>query len=146
MPRHAKSTKVLRGRSMVAGLKEHAAELPNIAWGPGLRSVHEIAARFQAHLDALDEVAAREALWRAAVVKEARLEKELKKLLQRLTLFLQAVYGDESGRLRDFGLKPRKKAKISAQKMMFTIAKRNATRKARGTMGKKQKKAIKGAP
>ena len=146
MPRHAKSTKVLRGRSMVAGLKKHAPALSRVSWGSALRSADEVAARFQAHLDALDEAAAREAAWRAALGKEARLEKEIKKVLQQVTLFLQAVYGDESNTLRDFGLKPRKKAKIGPAKMALTVEKRNATRKARHTMGKKQRKAIKGAP
>jgi hypothetical protein len=146
MPRHPKSTKVLRGRSMIAGLKKHAPELPNMAWGPGLRSVHEIAARFQAHLHALDAVAASEVAWREALGKEAGLEKEIKSLLRRVALFLRGVYGEASATLRDFGLAPRKKAKISAEKMSLTVAKRNATRKARRTMGKRQKRAIKGAP
>ena len=58
---------------------------------------------------------------------------------------LISAFGGQDNALFDFGLKPRKKAKISAQKMLLTVAKRNATRKARKTMGKRQKKAIKGA-
>jgi hypothetical protein len=144
MPRHAKSTKVVRDRSMLAGLKKHSELLSRAIVGGILKSPAAVAARFQAHLEALDEVAAKHAAWRAALSHEERLEKELKKLMKTVGLQLTSVYGDDSPTLRDFGLAPRKNVKISAEKMVVTVAKRNATRKARHTMGKKQKKAIKG--
>jgi hypothetical protein len=145
MPRHAKSTKVLRDRSMVAGLKKHSQLLSRLNWGAIMRSPAAVAARFQAHLEALDEVATMQAAWRAALFKEERLEKEIKKLARTAGQYLLGVYGDDSPTLRDFGLAPRKKGKMSAEKMRQTVEKRNATRKARHTMGKRQKKAIKGA-
>src|SRR5450432_1667137 len=142
MPRHAKSTKVRRDRSMVAGIEKHSRELSPLNWGGAVKSLPAVAARFQAHLDALDEVAAREAAWRTALAREERLENEIKKLLKRVGLFLLSVYGDDSQTLRDFGIAPRKQPKMSVEKMLVTIAKRNATRKARHTMGSKQRKAI----
>ena len=144
MPRHAKSTKVARDRCMLAGLKKHSELLTRAVVGGVLKSPPAVAARFQAHLDALDEVAAKQAAWREAVGNEERLEKEIKELMGPLGLCLSVVYGAASPTLRDFGLSPRKSAKISAEKMVQTVAKRNETRKARHTMGKKQKKAIKG--
>jgi hypothetical protein len=141
MPRHAKSTKVQRARGMIAGLKKHAERLVN----PRLESLETIASRYQAHLDALDKVAAAHAAWMQAVRDEVRLETELKKLTERLRRYLQGIFGDHSAALLDFGLKPRKKAYISAEKMLRTVEKRNATRKARGTMGKRQKKALRRA-
>ena len=145
MPRHAKSTKVLRDRSMLAGLKKHSELLSRAIVGGILKSPAAVAARFQAHLDALDDVAAKQAALREALSNEERLEKEIKKVMRIVGLQLTSTYGADSPTLRDFGLAPRKNVKISTEKMLLTVAKRNATRKARHTMGKKQKTAIKGA-
>jgi hypothetical protein len=144
MPRHAKSTKVVRDRSMLAGLKKHSDLLNRAIVGGILKSPAAVAARFQAHLDALDDVAAKQTAWREALSNEERLEKEIKEVMRTLDLQLTGVYGADSPTLRDFGIAPRKNVKISVEKMVQTVAKRNATRKTRHTMGKKQKKAIKG--
>jgi hypothetical protein len=138
MPRHAKSNKLQRARGMIAGLKKHAVQLVS----PWIDSA-AAAARYQAHLKALDTVAATHAAWMQAVRDEMRLERDIKKLTERLRQYVQGVLGEDS--LRDFGLKPRKKAYISAEKMLRTVEKRNATRKARGTMGKRQKRTLKRA-
>ncbi len=139
MPRHAKSTKVLRNRGMIAGLQKHASTLK----AQGVGSPAAFGARFQAQLDALDRIAAAHAALRDALADEERLETEIRKLAARVTDFVLATFGETSVVLYDFGLKPRKKAKISAAKMLRTVEKRNATRKARGTMGKRQRKALK---
>jgi hypothetical protein len=142
MPRHAKSTKVERDRGMLAGLKKHASRLDSFAHAPGLESADAVASRFQAHIDALDRVAATHAAWLQAVRDEESMEPEIKKLTERLRLYLSGVFAGSAAFLGDFGLKPRKKARMSVEKMRLTVEKRNATRKARGTMGKRQKKAL----
>ena len=129
---------------MVAGLRKHSPELGAMA-GPITKSLPAIVARFEAHLEAMNEVKATEAAWREALLEEERLEDEIKKLMSRVGPYLIVVYGEASQTLRDFGIAPRRKGKLSAEKMLVTIAKRNATRKARHTMGKKQRKAIKGS-
>jgi hypothetical protein len=130
---------------MIAGLKKHASSLGVLANAPEFESSAAVASRFQAHLDALDKVAATHAAWLRAIRDETRLEGEVKKLLLPLRMLLSGVFGDDPAILHDFGLKPRKKAKISAEKMLRTVEKRNATRRARGTMGKRQKKALRRA-
>lgn len=145
MPRHAKLTKIRRDRSMLAGIKKHSARLDEGPWPPHLPSPSALAARFQAHLDSLDTVSAKEAAWRMAIRKEERLEEEMKDLASRTRLVLIALYGPDSPALIDFGIKRKKPIKIGAEKMLRTIEKRNATRKARHTMGKRQRKAIKGS-
>ncbi len=138
MPRHAKLTKVQRNRGMIAGLKKHAA----LFQAQGIGSPSSLAARFQAQLDALDGVAARYAAWQQALAEEEHLEAEIRKLTARVTSAVLAAFGEQSAQLYDFGIKPRKKATMSAEKMRLTVEKRNATRKARGTMGKRQKRAL----
>jgi hypothetical protein len=145
MPRHAKSTKDHRDRRMVVGLTKHARELTGFTLSRDLQSAEAVAARYQAHLDAMERVGVAYAAWRTAVQAEQRLEVEVKALHNRLAPYLISAFAGQDAALFDFGLKPRKKAKIGTQKMLLTVAKRNATRKARKTMGKRQKKAIKGA-
>ena len=59
---------------MLVGLKKHSPRLSEVSWPTDLQSQAAVAARFQAHLDALAEVAAKEAAWRMAVLEEGRLE------------------------------------------------------------------------
>jgi hypothetical protein len=146
VPRHAKSTKIRRDSSMIAGLQRRSADLPTIATVPVLVSVDAVVARLQAHLDALASVKARWIAWRLAVVAERRLEAETREIFGRLKPFLVAVYGADSAKLREFGLEPIKEPKISVETKRAAVEKRNATRKLRGTMGKKQKRAIKRRP
>jgi hypothetical protein len=139
MPRHAKLTKVQRNRGLIAGLKKHAA----VFEGQGIGSASALVARFQAQLDALDAVAAKHAAWQQALAEEQHLEAEIRKLTRRVTNLVLAAFGEKDvQRLNDFGLKPRTRAKMSAEKMRLTVEKRNATRKARGAMSKRQKKAL----
>ena len=145
MPRHAKSTKTQRDERMVAGLTKHRQELGIIERPAGLESVEAVVARYQAHLDALQRVDATAAVWRTAVAQEESVEAQIKKLTRRVKNLLYGTYGEQSPTLLDFGIAPRKGAKIGVEKMRLTVEKRNATRKARQTMGKKQKKAIKGS-
>ena len=59
--------------------------------------------------------------------------------------YLVATYGDATQTLADYGLKPLKaRAPLSVEQKAAAKAQSKATREARGTMGKKQKAAIKG--
>lgn len=144
MPRHAKSTKIERDKSMIAGLKKRARELSSIEAFPFLQSVDTVVARLQAHLTSLAAVQTQRIQWLVAVREERRLEAETKTLLVRVKPFLMSVYGEGSATLLEFGLKPLKKPKISVETKRIAVEKRRETRKLRGTMGKKQRRALKG--
>ena len=59
---------------------------------------------------------------------------------------IKGMLGNSADVLADFGLAPRKARKQpSAEEKAVAAAKRNATREARHTMGKNQKKTVKGA-
>jgi hypothetical protein len=61
------------------------------------------------------------------------------------TRILIATYGTAVTTLADYGLKPRKaRAPQTGEQITAAAAKRTATRKARGTTGKKKKLAVKG--
>ena len=59
---------------------------------------------------------------------------------------VRGSFGTSADVLADFGLTlPKARAPLTAEEKAVAAAKRAATRKARGTMGKVQKKAVKGA-
>src|SRR3979409_1544989 len=66
------------------------------------------------------------------------------RVLRGLREHLLNVFGDTSPALADFGLAPPKKPVTTPEKKDAAADKMRATRAARHTMGKKQKKAIKG--
>jgi hypothetical protein len=52
--------------------------------------------------------------------------------------------GEDSPKMADFRFAPRKRRVFTQEQITAIVLKRNATRKRNGTMGRKQKKAIKG--
>jgi hypothetical protein len=142
MPNHAKATKSGRDRRMINGLRKHR-QLIGGNFHTRVRSVDELIALFQEHLDALTEVAEREAAWRAAIARETRLEKGIKALMAQIKPLIEGSMGIDSSALRDFGLKPYARRKPTTATMKAAIEQRRATRKLRGTMGKRQRKRMK---
>jgi hypothetical protein len=57
---------------------------------------------------------------------------------------VRAHFGESSADVGDFDLKRKKKPKITVATKAVAVAKRRATRKERRTMGKRQRKNIKG--
>jgi hypothetical protein len=127
---------------MIKGLRKHGQRvMHNIP--SELESLDKVIARFQEHLDAMDEVARREIAWRIALDREAKLETAIRKLVERVKLVIQGLFGVSSAILRDFGVKPAIRRKPSTATMKIAVEKRRATRKLLGTMGRQQKRRTK---
>ena len=82
--------------------------------------------------------------WRAAVATRNAMRKSAAPLFQSLQSLVQATYGKSSQTLAAFGFKPVEKGARSAEVKAQAVAKLRATRKARNTMGKQQRKGIRG--
>jgi hypothetical protein len=82
--------------------------------------------------------------WHATVLADRALRTSVTRVLRGLREHLLNVFGDTSPALADFGLAPPKKPLTTPEKKAAAADKMRATRAARHTMGKKQKKAIKG--
>jgi hypothetical protein len=102
-----------------------------------------LAAPFEAHLRAMDEVDRREKAWREAVAEEQKLEKRIQRHALHLAEIARARFGADGAKLRDFGLEPRKPPRISVQTKAAAVEKRRETRKRRGTMGRRQRTKVK---
>jgi hypothetical protein len=99
---------------------------------------------FQSRIDAANQVAAAKAQWVDLGKKYATLNITADLVARGLKQYVMNANGATSPVLADFGFTPSKRTPLSVEQQTQAIAKRKATRKARNTLGKKQKAAIKG--
>ena len=99
----------------------------------------EIVEIFQGLIAAMDAVRSAESQLTAARRNRANVAKRVQPLERALERFLRAVYGADSPKLLTFGLKPEGPRKVTIQTKADAVEKARATRKARGTLGKKER-------
>jgi hypothetical protein len=85
------------------------------------------------------------AAWQAAVKADREQRAQTAVFVRAFRNIVLGMFHDPST-LADFGLSPRKSTKRTVATKSVAIAKNEATRKARSTMGKKQKAKVKGTP
>src|SRR5579859_2607385 len=101
-------------------------------------------AKIKTRLDAFGTTASKKADWRGAVETEQAVNGDVSPIRNAFRGILVMKYGKNSPKLLTFGYRPNKTPqKTSASKTLGAV-KAKSTRKARGTMGKKQKKGVKG--
>jgi hypothetical protein len=65
-------------------------------------------------------------------------------LMEALRHYVAAFYGGNSATFQSFGFVPHRKPQLTAKTKLQAVLQAAATRKARNTMGRKQRKAIRG--
>jgi hypothetical protein len=122
--------KNLVGHTFVLGKRAYASQ--------------EVIAAFQARVDAGQAIIdARNAL--AAALKADAAERVRSGAFARgVRTILQGMFNETPDLMADFSMKPRKVTKKSLEVLARAVARAQATRAARGTMGKRQREAIKG--
>ncbi len=98
----------------------------------------------QSRIDAANAVANARAHWVDASATYETLNTNVTKVVRALRDYVINVYGEDSPVLADFGFTPTKRSPLTPDELVAKAQKAAATRKARGTMGKKQKAKIKG--
>jgi hypothetical protein len=107
----------------------------------------QIKSILQADVDATNAIDAAKAAWSKAVTDGRASRAEATAMLRALRAYLIATSGAGAvGLLADFGFLPPKSAKVAVKTKAAAVDKTLATRAARHTMGKNQKKEVKGAP
>jgi len=100
---------------------------------------------FQSWLGAVAAVATAKAQYHAAVVAEETLFKTCQALWLALQSYARNLYAADPATLADFGFAPVKHTAPTPAVKAAAVEKAKATRAARHTMGKNQKKAVTGA-
>jgi hypothetical protein len=116
------------------------------------RTIHGVTytqAELLAFLDGLEllfaEVARTQVAHRTAVVKREKAERAGAPLIAAIIEKADSEFGNNAVTRADFGLAPRrKKGPKTTEAKVLMVEKARATRKKRGTMGKRQRKKIRG--
>ena len=114
--------------------------------GKAQMTTTQAVAVLKAHRDAKAATDAAKQLWQAAIRAEHALAAEAKQVVVGARAYAAATLGEHSLAFDELAFKAKAKTTPTAATQKATVEKRNATRVARRTMGKKQRAAIKGAP
>jgi hypothetical protein len=104
----------------------------------------DLVGHLQSRIDAARKVVAERTALHASVANERTMAKSVATLRGGFKSYLQGRYGKASPELQKFGFTPQKAAQKAAATKAKTVKQIEATRKARGTTGKKAKANIKG--
>jgi hypothetical protein len=144
VPREAKHTKVARAQGMMKGIRTRLADEKVVVLSDERFTPGELIEVYKQHLDALRRIWELDIERALAIEKERAIDKRVKAVTRDLKSFIGGRHGLTSVTMREFGLAPNKVPKMSAMAKKVANEKRQATRKARRTMGRKQRARIKG--
>jgi hypothetical protein len=131
-------------RALISGINTELVGVDTFALaGQSLTRV-DLLARLQSRVDAAEATKAAQAAWHNAVQSEHAVNTEIAPLRTAMKAILVARYGKDSQKLQLFGYPPTMPAKKTVAIKGLGVVRAKATRTARHTMGKKQKKGIKG--
>lgn len=102
----------------------------------------QIDSKLKGYLATIQAADAAKQQYLASVTARRSITAEARDFYLQLKKVITAYFGSQSPQLDDFGLKPAKAKAASTATNAVAVAKRNATRAARGTKGKKQKAKI----
>jgi hypothetical protein len=130
---------------LIAGTQKHLAGIASLMFASGTFTPAQVEAQLQALATLRSEVEAAKATAAAKLATETAQAPALIAYQDAFVAFVKAAFGNSPDVLADFGLLPKKaRTPLTVEQKAAAKAKRDATRKARGTMGSKQKLAVKG--
>lgn len=140
----SKATTLASVQAVIAGTKQHfpngSFTLGNVAY-----TTATLVGLFQSLADAIAATDATHAADKDAVTALRETQTHVAPVLLAYKRWLLTTYGKATQTLADFGVQPRKaRTPRTSEQNAAAAAKRAATRKARGTVGKKKKLAVKG--
>ncbi|HLK41476.1 MAG TPA: hypothetical protein VKU41_32225 [Polyangiaceae bacterium] len=145
MPRVSKVSKAVGAMRALAGVVKHFEQGQRYPLGGETYTRDEIVAVFQAQLDAIKQVDATRAAATAAVANERAAAARAHELTHYLKMAVEGRFGPSANAWADFGWEaPKKRGPKTLQGKVEGAHKARATRVARHTMGKRQRRKIKG--
>jgi hypothetical protein len=130
---------------LIAGAQKHLANMTQLLFDGGTHTVAEVIAKLQSLATLRSDVDAARSTLRAKVTVERAQAPALVLFMHAFEAFVRAMFGNQPDVLADVGLAPRKTRKqLTVEEAAAAKAKRDATRAARCTKGKKEKLTVKG--
>jgi hypothetical protein len=130
---------------LVAGTKQHFSNAGSLMFGGVSYTPAQVEAFLQTIVDLRTAVDKAKADTKAKIAAEKAQMSALRGQVAAYVAYIRATFGSAPDILAAFGLKPKKaRAPLTTEKKAAAIAKTQATRTARHTMGPKAKKKVKG--
>ena len=142
---HNYAIRIASDSNIVTGFQKHLMSGPPLLIAGATYSSADIIKMFEERVAALKANEAARAAMLTTLSKGNQELTSTKALAAAVRRYLAEMFAHDSAVLADFGLKPRKKpARATSASTVAKVQKAKATRKARHTMGPKQKAKIKG--
>jgi hypothetical protein len=130
---------------LIAGAQQHLSAKQSITLDGVATTVGAVLTQLQSFVTNRANVVSAQAAAKAAVATERAQAPALNVVIDAFEAFVRLTFGPTGTELPDFGLTPHKEpAPLTTEQKAVAAAKRKATREARGTMGSKQRKSVKG--
>jgi hypothetical protein len=143
-----KNKEVSSVKQLMAGANEHfptAAGTPPMSIGGAKYTLADLTQRLQTFVDISEGVDTAKAAYQEKLNEATTQMPALRSLISAFKAYVRANFGNSPGDLVDFGLVPRKVPQPrTVEARAIAVEKGLATRKARKTMGKNQKKLVTG--
>ncbi len=133
-----------RDAQIILGVQKDLQHVPSLQLAGTAYTPDELAKLVQSRIDLSNVIAASRATWHSQVVSGQALSAKLTPILRGLRQYVINAYGETSPVLADFGFTATKKRVLTPAQKAMAAARVKATRAARHTMGKVQKKSVKG--
>jgi hypothetical protein len=133
-----------RNRRAIAGLRKHSVSLPAIVLSGVPRTPDDVAQVLQTSIDANDAADAAAAVFHKAVLAKQAANVTSDATFRDLKALVSNQFKTAPDTLADFGITLPSRQVPTADTVADAVDKRNATRAARHTMGKRQKANVKG--
>jgi hypothetical protein len=133
-----------RIRGLIAGTQKHS---PNgsLTLGSVTYTAPALVQILKSLAEALDAADTAKASWKDALKRVADTKATVGPVVRYYRSWVEATHAGTPSTLADYGVTPRKEpAPLTAEEKATAVLKREATRAARHTMGKIQKKSVKG--
>ncbi len=127
-----------------AGTDKHLTGTAQVMLGGSSFTPAEITAKLQSLVKLRADVDAAKAATQATLAVEEANMPALRTFVTAYATFVRAAFHGTPGVLADFGLHPKARTPLTVEAKVTAAAKRASTRRARNTMGRKQRLAVKG--
>jgi hypothetical protein len=141
-----KSNTIDRNRKAIAGIQKHYANAPAIVLDGVSYKPAEIEKILQDRIDRADATSAAKVTFHEAVAAERAANAKANAVFKALRTRVLSDFKSSAETLGEFGIVLRPKRELTVEQKVEAAAKREATRKARHTMGAREKAKIKGQP
>ena len=144
-PTKSKAAQTALATQLIAGVQKNLANVASVTLASTAYTPAQITTALQTLVSLRAAVDSAKSVVKAKLGAEAAQAPALRKLMVALIAYVKLTYSESPDVLASFGVEPEKaRTPLTTEQQAVAVAKRDATRKARGTTGSKAKKAVKG--